>query len=64
MPDRAGQETLPHFCSPDNPKYRANYEELLRPFDGWGFERMEPLVVTGPTSEEAIRRAYELGRTI
>ena len=50
--------------APDNPKYRANYEELLRPFDGWGFERMEPLVVTGPTSEEAIHRAYELGRAI
>lgn len=61
-----GKKLYPIFAqgAPDNPGYRANYEELLRPFDGWGFRRMEPLVVTGPTSGEAIQRAHELGRTI
>lgn len=62
----AGKKLFPIFAqgAPDNPKYRANYEELLRPFDGWGFERMEPLVVTGQTGEAAIQKAYELGRSI
>lgn len=61
-----GKKLFPIFAqgAPDNPAYRANYEALLRPFDGWGFERMEPLVVTGQTSEEAIQKAYESGRSL
>lgn len=61
-----GKKLFPIFAqgAPDNPAYRANYEALLRPFDGWGFERMEPLVVTGRTSEEAVQRARELGRSL
>ncbi len=61
-----GKKLYPIFAqgAPDNPKYRATYEELLAPFDGWGFERMEPLVVTGQNSEDAIQRAYELGRAV
>ena len=61
-----GKKLYPIFAqgAPDNPGYRANYEALLRPFDGWGFERMEPLVVTGQDSEEAIGKAYELGKAL
>ena len=61
-----GKKLYPIFAqgAPDNPEYRANYEALLRPFDGWGFERMEPIVVTGQTCEEAVHRAYELGRAL
>ena len=61
-----GKLLYPIFAqgAPDNPEYRANYEALLRPFDGWGFERMEPIVVTGQTCEEAVHRAYELGRAL
>ena len=61
-----GKKLYPIFAqgAPANPEYRANYEALLRPFDGWGFERMEPIVVTGQTCEEAVHRAYELGRAL
>lgn len=61
-----GKKLYPIFAqgAPDNPQYRANYEALLRPFDGWGFQRMEPLVVTGQNREDAVQKAYELGRAI
>lgn len=62
----AGKKLYPIFAqgAPDNPKYRENYEELLRPFDNWGFDRMKPLVITGQDSEDAIQKAYELGRAL
>lgn len=50
--------------APDNPEYRKNYEALLKPFDGWGFIREEPLVLSGANSEEKIREAYELGKRL
>ena len=61
-----GKKLYPVFAqgAPDNPQYRANYEALLRPFDGWGFTRMEPLVVTGQTADDAVQKAYELGKAV
>ena len=62
----AGKKFYPIFAqgAPDNPGYRANYEAVLRPFDAWGFERMDPLVVTGQTSDAAIQKAYDLGKAL
>lgn len=50
--------------APDNPEYRAHNEELLKPFSGWGFERMEPLILTARDSETALKKAYQLGNLL
>ena len=50
--------------APDNPEYRAHNEELLQPFSGWGFERMEPLIRTAQDSETALKKAYQLGNLL
>lgn len=57
------------FCmvsqgAPDNPEYRKNCDALLRPFDGWGFARQEPLVASGATLKETFEKAYEMGRSL
>lgn len=57
------------FCmvaqgAPDNPQYRENCDAVLRPFDGWGFDRQPILVASGREVEAKIREAYELGKRI
>ena len=50
--------------APDNPEYRAHDEELLRPFDGWGFERVEPFIISGGNMEEMLQKLYEAGKAL
>ena len=57
------------FCmvaqgAPDNPQYRENCDALLRPFDGWGFDRQPILVASGREAEAKIQEAYELGKRV
>ena len=50
--------------SPDNPTYREHYEAMCKPFEGWGFDRQEMMIVTAPTLEERLKEAYELGKAL
>ncbi len=61
-----GKKLYPMFAqgAPDNPEYRAHDNELLKPFSGWGFELMEPLILTAQGKEAALQKAYELGNTL
>lgn len=50
--------------APDNPEYQAHCDALLKPFDGWGFDRQPVLVASGATAQEKIQEAYELGQKV
>ncbi|MBR2263115.1 MAG: flavodoxin family protein [Firmicutes bacterium] len=57
------------FCmvaqgAPDNPQYRENCDAVLKPFDGWGFDRQPVLVASGREAEAKIQEAYELGKRV
>ncbi len=62
----AGIKLLGVFAqgAPDNPRYRANYDALLEPFDGWGFERLPVLVSSGPLSDTLLAQARQTGRAL
>ena len=50
--------------APDNPEYRSNCDALLRPFDGWGFDRQEPIVCAGGQAERLKEVLYDMGRQL
>lgn len=62
----AGKKLLPAFAQgvPDNPGYREHYEALLSPFDGWGFERLPAMVISGRPEEERFQACYEAGKAL
>ena len=62
----AGKRLLAVFAqgAPDNPDYRAHYEEFLKPFDGFGFVRLPVLVAAGRPDAEMMKRGYEAGKAL
>ena len=50
--------------APDNPDYRKRCDDMIRPFDAWGFVREDMLVAGGGTLEEMVKKAYEAGKEV
>ena len=50
--------------APDNPEYRGHADEMLKPFDLWGFIREDPMIVNWNNVDDACDRAFEIGRSL
>ena len=65
----AGKKFVPVFSqgAPDMLAYRSNYEAVTKPFTAWGFDVMDPIVVSGAAGgvkSEVLEKANALGKSL
>ena len=50
--------------SPDEDMYMKNYDAVCQPFEGMGFKRETPIVLTRANTEEKLEEIYQMGKAL